>query len=289
MTKQEFVVEDTLKYSARQFARTTLVGLGQLTAGLRMRPSFIIAGAQRCATTSLFRMLARHPQVSPPLMNKGIHFFDTASRFARGANFYAGHFPLNRPGTKFQTCGEASPYYLFHPLSMQRIAQIAPQAQVIVLLRDPVERAYSAYKQEKGRGFETLSFKDALDAEAQRLVGEEERIISDPMYQSFDHQHFGYTARGKYTRQLKRAESALAPGKLTVLDADSFFRPELPGWDALLKQIGLDPWRPTEIVHSNARPSAELDPALRERLNNVFAEENNELTNYLGYKPSWIS
>ncbi|MGP9031762.1 sulfotransferase family protein [Glutamicibacter mysorens] len=288
MSNSEFVVEDTLRYSARQLARTTLVGLGQMTAAMRMSPGFIIAGAQRCATTSLFRMLARHPQVQPPVMNKGIHFFDTAERYSRGPNFYAAHFPLRRPGSGKLVSGEASPYYLFHPLAMERIAKIAPQAQVIVLLRDPVERAYSAYKQEFGRGFETLSFAEALEAEFARLKGEEQRIIDDPTYQSYNHQHYGYVARGLYTRQLRRAEAALAPGKLTVLDADALFRPELHGWDELLQNIGLDPWRPGEIVHSNARPSAELEPALRSRLEAHFAEENEQLQNYLGYRPSWL-
>ncbi|MGP7813336.1 sulfotransferase family protein [Glutamicibacter soli] len=288
MSNQEFVVEDTLKYSARQLARTTLLGLGQMTAGLRLSPAFIIAGAQRCATTSLFRMLARHPQVQPPVMNKGIHFFDTADRYARGSNFYAAHFPLSRPGARKLVSGEASPYYLFHPLAMERIAQVAPQAQVIVLLRDPVERAFSAYKQERGRGFETLSFTEALAAEDERLDGEEDRIIADPTYQSYNHQHYGYVARGRYARQLRRAEAALGPGKLTVLDSDAFFRPGLQGWDDLLQKIGLDPWRPDEIVHSNARPSGELDLDLRAALVSGYDEDNEELADYLGYRPSWM-
>ncbi|MCW4466157.1 sulfotransferase [Glutamicibacter sp. MNS18] len=288
MSKQEFVVEDTIQHSARQLARTTLVGFGQATAGLRMQPGFIIAGAQRCATTSLFRMLARHPQVRPPILNKGIHFFDTADRFARGPRFYAGHFPLRRPLGHQRISGEASPYYLFHPLAMERIATVAPEAQVIVLLRDPVQRAFSAYKQEKGRGFETLPFEEALDREEERLAGEEARIIADPGYQSFAHQHFGYVARGRYTHQLQRAERALAPGKLTILDADAFFRPGLQGWDTLLERIGLEPWQPNEIIHSNARPGARMPEGLRKALGKTFETENEALVKYLGYTPSWL-
>lgn len=288
MTSQEFVVEDTIQHTARQFARTTLVSFGQLTSALRMPPSFIIAGAQRCATTSLFRMLTRHPQVRQPTLNKGIHFFDTAERFSRGANFYAGHFPLRRPWSDRRISGEASPYYLFHPLAMQRIAQTAPQAQVIVLLRDPVERAFSAYKQEKGRGFETLDFEEALASEEERLKGEEAKIIADPEYQSFAHQHFGYVARGHYTYQLKRASKALAPGKLTVLDADAFFNPGLDGWDSLLRQIGLDPWRPQEIIRSNARPGDPMPEHLRASLEAEFHGENSQLSEYLGFIPSWL-
>lgn len=288
MSKQEFVVEDTIQHSARHLVRSALVGLGQMTAGLRIPPAFIIAGAQRCATTSLFRMLARHPQVRPPMLNKGIHFFDTAARYSRGPSFYAGHFPLRRPWNTQAISGEASPYYLFHPLAMERISQIAPQAQVIVLLRDPVERAFSAYKQEKGRGFENLSFQEALELEPDRLAGEEQKIIQDPTYQSFAHQHFGYVARGRYTEQLKRAQQVLCPERLTILDADAFFRPKLEGWDQLIEKIGLDPWIPQEIVHSNSRPGTAMPASIRRHLEAEFHSENVQLTNFLGYTPSWL-
>ena len=119
---------------------------GQTTASLRAEPSFIIAGAQRCGTTSLYKTLCQHPGVVPAVLHKGVHYFDTSAH--RSHSWYLGHFPtrstLHRhayAGRDAMT-GESSPYYLFHPHAPARIADALPDVRVLVLVRDPVERAY---------------------------------------------------------------------------------------------------------------------------------------------------
>lgn len=280
--------DGTARAQARRAARSVVTHIGTLTVGVRIEPTFIIAGAQRCATTSLFRMLTQHPQIVPPPLNKGIHYFDTAERYAKGPRFYRGHFPLRKAGRPRLVTGEASPYYVFHPLAMARIATELPRAQVVVLLRDPVERAFSGYKQELARGFETLpTFEQALDAEEARLAGEESRIQADPTYQSFAHQHFGYVARGRYTAQLRRAQEALGEDRLTILDLGRLVKGGFDLWDELLKAIGVSPWRPDNMIRVNDTPTTQMQPATRQRLTEVFAAENNELAEFLGYPPSW--
>lgn len=279
-----------LKRVGRRSARSFLTGMGQLTSAYRMRPGFLIAGAQRCGTTSLFRMLAQHPQVRPPLMNKGIHYFDTAANFYRGQSFYAAHFPIRRPGeSEFATTGEASPYYLFHPLAASRIAAEAPDAKVIVLLRDPVERAFSAYKQETGREFENLTFEAALDAEPQRLAGEHERIVADHCYQSFSHQHHAYVARGQYADQLERMISVVGRENVMVLDGADFFSQGLPQWPELMTFLGLRSWTPPNPVRANSRPSEPMPESIRIRLSAQFESSNARLADLLGRTPSWVS
>lgn len=281
-------VAQTLRHTARGGARSLVSAVGQLSAPLRMTPTFIIAGAQRCATTSLYRMLAEHPDVQPPAFNKGIHYFDTADRFRRGPNFYLGHFPL-RAGANSTTriTGEGSPYYLFHPLALSRIATQLPDVKVLVLLRDPVERAFSAFKQETKRGFEDLQFQDALKAEEGRLLHEEERIVSDPGYQSFSHQHHAYVARGRYAVQLERAFSVMGPERVMVIDADDFLVPGLPQWDELTEYLGISPWRPSDVIHANARPSEAMPANVREELRSQFEDDDVRLAQLLGYVPSW--
>lgn len=280
--------DGTARARARHAARSVVTQFGTLSAPLRFTPRFIIAGAQRCATTSVFRMLTQHPQVVSPVLNKGIHFFDTADRYARGPAFYAGHFPLRRPRNTHLVTGEASPYYIFHPLAVSRIATDLPDAHVIVLLRDPVERAYSAYKQELSRGFETLpSFEEALDAEPNRLAGEEAKLQADPAYHSFPHQHYGYISRGLYARQLRRAEGHLGRDRLTIIDLGALVDGDFGIWDRLIENIGIDPWRPGTMIRVNERPSSEMRPETRERLQAAFEQENAELSDYLGYIPSW--
>ena len=152
-------------------------GYGRLTAHRRMLPSFLICGGQRCGTTSLYRALATHPAVIKAVLHKGVHYFDVA--YERGLRWYQGHFPLQRhadrvaaeTGVAAQTF-ESSPYYMYHPHAMARIAEDLPDVKIVVLVRDPVERAYSQHAHEVARGFETeRDFLRARALEPARLRG----------------------------------------------------------------------------------------------------------------------
>ena len=101
---------------------------------------------------------------------------------------------------------------MFHPLAADRIAADLPGVRLLVLVRDPVERAYSAHAHERARGFETEPFERALELEPARLAGEAERIAAEPGYLSASHQHHAYRARGRYVEQLRAAGAAGRPG-----------------------------------------------------------------------------
>ncbi|HEV2894458.1 MAG TPA: sulfotransferase, partial [Actinomycetota bacterium] len=169
---------------ARRAARWSAQAYARPTAGLRLLPDYLIIGAQRAGTTSLHRYLIQHPGVRTTLRTKGVHFFDTA--YGRGMSWYASRFPTKltawyvarRHGVELRT-GEASPYYLFHPHVPARVAEHLPQVRLIALLRDPVGRAYSHYQHEVARGFETLSFEEAIEAEPARLAGETQRMLAE--------------------------------------------------------------------------------------------------------------
>ena len=94
--------------------------------------------------------------------------------------------------------GEASPSYLFHPLVPERVARMLPNARLIALLRNPIDRAFSHYQHEVALGREQLSFEDALAQEDERMRGELDRMLGDPAY--FSHAWWNYTdaARGRY-------------------------------------------------------------------------------------------
>src|SRR5437016_5579333 len=160
-------------------------------------PHFIIIGAQRCGTTSLFEYLARHPSFSLP-SQKELHFFDY--QYHNGADWYRKQFPLLLGGV---ITGEASPYYLLHPHVPRRIRDWNPDVKLIVLLRNPVDRAYSHYYHEVRLEAEPLDFEAALDVEAERMEGQVERMRADPYYYSYNHQHFSYVSRGIYIHQLE--------------------------------------------------------------------------------------
>jgi Sulfotransferase domain len=277
---------------AKNGVRRVTSTVGHATSELRMEPDFLIVGGQRCGTTSLFRYLAAHPAVVPPLFQKGIHFFDL--RYGRGLRWYRGQFPVRSiadrrvaPEAPRAVTGEASPYYVFHPLAAERISRDLPAVKLIVLLRDPVDRAYSAHKQESARGFETEPFERALDLEESRLAGEVERMQTDPAYVSFDHQHHAYLARGRYAEQLERLFDLFGRERVLVLEsADLSATPE-PVWERVLTFLELPHFSPPAFERHNAQPSAPLSEPLRERLETYFAPFDEQLAALLGEVPTW--
>jgi hypothetical protein len=257
-------------------------GLGMATATLRARPGLVVVGAQRCATTTLFRLLSAHPDLQRPTLSKGIGYFDL--EYDRGERWYAGHFPLRRQG---KLAFESSGYYLFHPLAAERIAADLPDVRVVAMVRDPAERAHSAHAHELRRGFETETFERAVELEQGRLEGEVEKMRADPAYQSFEHRHHGYLARGRYAEQLRRYIDLLGADRVQVLDPWS--RPDsfLTEWERLLEWLGQRSWVPPEVHAWNQAPRTPMDPALRRRLEAHFEPHDAALEQITGRTPSW--
>ncbi len=268
---------------------------GRLTAPRRMLPSFLICGGQRCGTTSLYRALSQHPAVLKAVLHKGVHYFDVSYR--RGMGWYRGHFPMLRTAQKIeQRYGvpaqtfESSPYYMYHPQAAGRIARDLPDAKVVVLVRDPVERAYSQHAHEVARGFEKEgSFRTALALEAARVHREEERLAADPTYYSFSHQHHGYRARGEYARYLDAMAAHLGRQRIHVVESERFFAEPAAVYDEVVDFLGLPTnlGRPPFDRH-NARPrGADMDPAIRRDLSNHYADHDEDLATWLGRPPLW--
>ena len=264
---------------------------GSWTAPWRLEPSFIILGAQRAGTTTLYRVLSEHPAVARPTVSKGIGYFDV--HYAKGARWYRGHFPLARLARRrhgpHATTFESSGYYLFHPLAPERIARDLPDVRVVAMVREPVERAYSAHRHELSRGFETEEFERAVDLEDERTAGEAEKMVADPSYVSFEHRHHSYLARSRYSEQIDRYLDALGPERVYVVDADVFFADPVVEFERLRAWLGLPSWKPAKVEQWNARPRLPMSAELRERLDRYFAPYDARLAEQMGRQPSWRS
>ncbi len=265
--------------------------VGRATHRWRPPPEVVVVGAQRCGTTTLFRLLSDHPDVMRPSFSKGIGFFDLEYR--RGMRWYRAHFPLRRPAWLFgrrarRLTFESSGYYCYHPLAAERIARDLPGVRVVMLVRDPVERAWSAYKHERARGFEDLDFEEALDREPERLSGEVERLRTEPGYRSFEHRHHSYLARGRYFEQVTRLQAALGSDRVRVVDAGRFFEDPAAEFTELTEWLGLPGHPPESVDRWNARPG-DLEPALRRRLEEYFAPHDRALAGLVGWTPSWMA
>jgi len=276
------------------FIKSALQAACTATAPVRPLPDFLIIGGQRCGTTALHDHLARHPSVGAAHV-KEVHYFDL--NYDRGERWYRGHFPndARRAVARRRTgvdvvCGEASPYYLYHPLVPERARALVPDARLIVLLRDPVARALSHYHHEVALGMEPLSFEDALDAESERLDGEERRIVQFPGYISVAHQHHSYVARGHYADQLERWFGSFPRDRMLMLVSEDFFADPAGVVGEILEFLALPPMpQAAPFRVPNARSYEGMEPATRRLLIERFRESNARLTELLGRDPGWPS
>jgi len=261
-----------------------------LTAPVRVLPDFVIIGAQRCGTTSLYHTLMRHPQIGAA-SRKEVHFFDT--NHDRGALWYRAHFPTvfdrwrgQRVRSRYRA-GEASPYYLFHPLAPGRLKAMIPAAKLIVILRNPVDRAYSHYHHSVRKGYESLSFEQALEMEEERLKSENERIASDPQYVSVAHLRWSYTSRGFYMDQLQAWLRHFPREQLLVLHLADLRRHPARTWSRLFEFLGIDAYEIGESERRAVGTYDEIPPRTRWMLQERFRPHNARLYDWLGEDLGW--
>jgi hypothetical protein len=265
--------------------RRLRAGYGQVTAPLRGLPSALIIGAQKGGTTSLFNYLLQHPGVLPPI-RKEVHYFDF--NYSRGVRWYRGNFPYARQLQGGSLTLEGSPYYLVHPLVPRRVAQLLPTIKLIVLLRNPVDRALSHYQHEVRGGRESLSFTEALDRESERLAGEEARLESEPDYYSYNHHRYSYVRRGLYLEQLRRWTQHFPRSQMLILQSERLFRDPVGTTAVVQDFLGLPPrLLRMERPFRRSEYDRKLPGERRAQLTAFFEPHNRELFQWLGEEFDW--
>jgi hypothetical protein len=265
-----------------------------VTGNLRLMPDFIVIGGQKCGTTSLYHYLMSHPYIISPTI-KQIHFFD--NNFDKGVTWYRTHFPsyfykyyLEQKYKKPIITGEATPYYIFHPVAPKRIAQFVPKAKFILLLRNPIDRAYSHYHHELRKGTEKLTFEQVVDQEPERLAGEREKMIADETYYSANYQRYSYLARGIYVDQINEWFKYFPREQILIIKSEDMHS-EL---NATVNQI-LDflnvPKHPDFHLKSdqfyNVGKYDKMDTKMRERLTEYYRPHNERLYKLLNRDFGW--
>jgi Sulfotransferase domain len=231
-------------------------------------PDFVIIGAQKGGTSFLYHLLTLHPLVEPAA-RKELHFFDNPELFDHGAEWYRRCFPrLNSKDGQRSMTGEATPYYLFDPPVAKRMAQIVPQARLIALLRNPIDRAYSHYQMQVKRGTEPRTFEEAIEQ-----------------------QHSSYMSRGIYVDQLLRWFEYFGKEQMLILKSEDFFARPVETLKVVLTFLDLPDWQPEALELQQRRHSGtyiqKLDPSTRQRLEAYFEPYNQRLYECLDVDFGW--
>ncbi|MFQ5629957.1 MAG: sulfotransferase domain-containing protein [bacterium] len=252
-----------------------------LTRKWRVLPDFLIIGAKKCGTTSLYSYVTQHPAVAPASM-KEIYYF--VGNYRCGLDWYRTFFPTvferffakNVVQRDFMT-GEATPEYIVHPRAPKRVRATLPNVKLIAILRNPVDKAYSFYQHQLRNGVETLPFEEAI-------AREQEILKNNPGY--FDH-NYSYLLPGMYASQIKNWLRLFPKEQLLILTNEALNdTPDRTVAEAIAF-LGLPKYEQIKFRKLNAFPYPDMDGAVRSRLLDYFAPHNRKLYKMLGRDLGW--
>lgn len=257
----------------------------RITASQRSLPNFIIVGTAKGGTTSLFEYICEHPDMLPPF-RKQVKFF--YYNYKLGLPWYQAHFPLRRQlALKQAITGEATPNYMFRPKAVERIAAILPEVKIIVLLRDPVDRAYSHYNYIQRVSGEEYSFDEALEREI-RFEQEEGKPISDePPNPEIKYPNRSYIARGRYVEQISRLYNHFQEENILIHRSEDFFDSPSDILQETLQFLGLRSWEPSQYEVFKQGGYAPLNPVTKSKLRRYYQPYNQKLFEYLNRDFGW--
>jgi len=233
-------------------------------------PDFVIIGASKCGTTFLYHLLTKHPHVEPAAFKETSYF---NLLFEKGIQWYRGCFlpPRWKDGRRTIT-GEASPGYLIHPHAAERMADIIPQARLIALLRNPVDRMYSDYHHGARNRQRHRTFEEIVEA-------------------CLDAPHRKFLSRNIYVDHLVRWSKFFDREQMLVLKSEDFFEHPQGSLKLVLDFLDLPSWEPEASKLSDKRNAGKyertMDPAVRRRLEEYFEPHNRRLYEYLGEDFGW--
>lgn len=167
---------------------------------------FIVCGAQKGGTSALDAYLREHPDLCMA-NQKEVHFFDKEAYFSTGCPDYSQYHTFFSPERADQLLGEATPIYMYWYDAPRRMWDYNPDLKLIILLRNPIERAYSHWNMERTRNADDLSFWDAIQLEQERCRA------ALPL----QHRVYSYVDRGFYLQQLRRLQTYFPDNQMLVI------------------------------------------------------------------------
>jgi hypothetical protein len=236
------------------------------------RLDFVLAGAQKSGTTALHYFLSRHPNIAMGDQQE-IHFFDNDALFVSEPDYEQlhKHYPLLSPST---LAGDCTPSYLYHQPAMERIWKYNPKIKLLILLRNPVDRAFAHWNMQRFRGREPLDFFDAVREEKGRIAG------APPA----EARRFAYVNRGFYGQQLARVLKFFPREQVKAVKFEDFKEKQRETFISIFSFLDLKPLRSVRRKDRNIVP---YDRAMNWEekvfLYNLFAEDIAKVEQLLGW------
>ena len=259
-----------------------------LSAGLRVLPDFLIIGAMKSGTSSLFHYLAQHPELVPAF-EKEVHYFDQDDASfgggTGGLGWYRSHFPIKVMIPPRSLVYEATPKYLCHEASARRISEVVPDARLVLTLRNPTDRAISHYFHTPSNRPDPESLHAAMCDDLARCAS----LGTTGGDASGSPDYTSCVGRGVYRPQIERYLERFDRSSMHVIDGERFFADPAPVLSSLLEFLGVQvdvPFR--DLVAQNvSKREKRVWPRTRDLLDDFFRPHNERLFDLLGERYDW--
>lgn len=255
---------------------------------IKSRPDFLIIGAQKAGTTSLYQYLVQHPQIVGNKSWKEIRYFDLPENYSRGFGWYLGNFPSKiHKGSRLTF--DASPSYLYFNDIPKLIRQDLGDIKMIAILREPASRAYSAWQMYHSF-FDNphQSLREIVDMRTFSQAIEDEMCGKDSSYP------YAYIDRGKYIQQLKNYYYHFDPASILILDFDQLKKNISSVLESVCTFLEIEPFPQTAIqklqkekYNTGKYHKSDADAGAIAKLKDYFAPFNEELYQFLGKNYNW--
>ncbi|MEW4267077.1 sulfotransferase domain-containing protein [Priestia megaterium] len=256
----------------------------------RHLPDYLIIGTQKGGSTSLYNYLIKHPDILPS-SKKELHFFDKMENYKKGIGWYQKQFSFPISSNQKKITGEATPNYLSDSLAPKRIARDLPKTtKFIVLLRNPIDRAYSNYQMNVKRGLEQCSFEEAIVNNEKRLKDKFSHITRTHKKQGADQWVYPYITRGVYIKQLKTWMKLFSKNHFLILKSEDLFSKPQKVVNRAIQFLELDENKLNlemfDIYHKG-KYSDEMSQKTRNILVDYYRPYNQSLEKLLDMKFNW--
>lgn len=259
-----------------------------ITGPFRALPDFIIIGSMKSGTTSLYYNTCEHPCVIPAAYDE-LGFFD--KNYTLGINWYRSLFPTNlhknyvkKRHSKALT-GEDTPFYFWSPIAAERISDLLPNIKLLVILRNPIDRAYSEYQDVVKANPNTLLFDELIKYEIEKLQNQEIKITNEN-YQMFNEKH-SYLLKGLYVKQLQIWTKLFSLKQMFVISLEDLTKNPTQTMNQVFKFLNLPEYSIKNPQKRKMKKYPDMNSNIRKTLIEFYKSHNEQLYNLIQKNFNW--